>query len=102
MRQITQEFTQQYSQSGVSTIVRRAIKQNIVAWNNVRNLSGDERLICFETSDDLIIIPRTAFLDLKQADEFLRAAKTYKGGGTPKFGGMQAVWPPSPSQAIPK
>ena len=75
---------------------------NIVAWNNVRNLSGDERLICFEIPDDLVIIPRTAFLDLKQADEFLRAAKIYKGGGTPKFGGMQAVWPPAPSQAIPK
>jgi len=68
--------------------IHGGLDTNIVDWKDIRKISGDERLIYLDMPDDLILIPRSAFLDSRHADEFLAAAKAYKNGKIPSSNSM--------------
>lgn len=63
-------------------------------WNDVWKIATDRHLIYLATRRELILIPRSAFLDMAQADEFLAAARAYRRGETPLKSEAAAPWPP--------
>ena len=66
-----------------------------VPWNAVDRVGIDNRLIYLAMKGDLVMIPRTAFLDRTQSDEFFAAAETYRRGEVPLA--AASPWPPPPN-----
>jgi hypothetical protein len=89
---MTQPLTVGLGQDGVA--VNDGLSTLVIPWNEVRRIASDRRLLSLEAKRDLLLIPRSAFLDAAQADEFLAAAQAYRRGETPAKNEAAAPWPP--------
>lgn len=73
---------------------------SIFGWETVQRLGDDSRLIYMQVPGDLILIPKSSFLDERHVAEFLDAAMVYQRGETPAIDQARAVWPPEPTDAV--
>ena len=62
----------------------------------ILKVSGDNRCLYIAMRDDLLVIPRSAFLDTALAEHFLSAAAAYMRGEAPSSDDVGAIWPPAP------
>ena len=68
----------------------------VLAWSDIRKLRSDKRLIYCESATDLLLIPKSAFLDTTMADAFFKAVDSYRHGVEPPAALQPIVWPPAP------
>lgn len=70
----------------------------VLPWTDIRKLRTDKRLIYCETADDLLLIPKSAFLDANMANAFFKAVDAYRQGVEPQATLQPIVWPPAPEK----